>query len=91
MFIFNYFYFAALLEVQTDWVDWFNILYHNRGYYVVYCYYPLYPPSEDVNVDYESFEKYGHMPVTPHVLIVPSDLKHFIKVSHVSCIALYRQ
>lgn len=48
-------------------------------------YYPLYPPSEDVNVDYETFEKYGHMPVTPHVLIVPSDLKHFIKVLKGCC------
>ncbi|KAH9509090.1 DNA polymerase alpha subunit B [Bulinus truncatus] len=42
-------------------------------------YYPLYPPFEDVNVDYEMLDAYGKLPVTPHLLILPSDLKAFIK------------
>ncbi|XP_046343020.2 DNA polymerase alpha subunit B-like [Haliotis rufescens] len=44
-----------------------------------HSYYPLYPPHEDVNVDYDHFEVYGRMPVTPHVLVVPSDLRYFVK------------
>lgn len=42
-------------------------------------YYPLYPPVEEVNMDYEKFQSYGLMPVTPDVLIVPSELRYFIK------------
>uniref|UniRef100_A0AAY5KIG2 DNA polymerase alpha subunit B n=1 Tax=Esox lucius TaxID=8010 RepID=A0AAY5KIG2_ESOLU len=42
-------------------------------------YYPLYPPVEDVNMDYEKFQSYGQMPVCPDVLIVPSELRYFIK------------
>jgi len=43
------------------------------------CYYPLHPSSEEVNLDYERFENHGFMPVTPDVLVVPSDLRYFIK------------
>ncbi|XP_046875577.1 DNA polymerase alpha subunit B [Hypomesus transpacificus] len=42
-------------------------------------YYPLYPPVEEVNLDYEKFRFYGQMPVCPDVLIVPSELRYFIK------------
>ncbi|KAK0138567.1 DNA polymerase alpha subunit B [Merluccius polli] len=42
-------------------------------------YYPLYPPVEDVNMDYEKFQSYGQMPLSPDVLIVPSELRYFIK------------
>lgn len=42
-------------------------------------YYPLYPPVEDVNMDYEKFQSYGQMPLTPDVLIIPSELRYFIK------------
>ncbi|MBN3314012.1 DPOA2 polymerase, partial [Atractosteus spatula] len=42
-------------------------------------YYPLYPPAVDVNLDYEHFQCHGQMPVTPDVLIVPSDLRYFVK------------
>jgi len=42
-------------------------------------YYPLYPPLEEMNVDYEMWEAHAHLPVTPHLLILPSDLKAFIK------------
>uniref|UniRef100_A0A8C0G4J1 DNA polymerase alpha subunit B n=1 Tax=Chelonoidis abingdonii TaxID=106734 RepID=A0A8C0G4J1_CHEAB len=44
-------------------------------------YYPLYPPSEEMNVDYENFYNYIPLPVTPDVLIVPSELRYFVKVS----------
>ncbi|MFT7814588.1 DNA polymerase alpha subunit B [Arapaima gigas] len=42
-------------------------------------YYPLYPPVEEVNMDYEKFQSHGQMPVTPDVLVVPSELRYFIK------------
>ncbi|CAL8268643.1 unnamed protein product [Boreogadus saida] len=42
-------------------------------------YYPLYPPVEDMNMDYEKFQSYGQMPLTPDVLVVPSELRYFIK------------
>ncbi|KAK7103473.1 hypothetical protein V1264_018359 [Littorina saxatilis] len=44
-----------------------------------HSYYPLYPPSEDVNADLEHFEEGVKMSVTPHVLIAPSDLRYFMK------------
>lgn len=43
-------------------------------------YYPLYPPQEDMAIDYESFYAYAQLPVTPDVLIVPSELRYFVKV-----------
>ncbi|XP_030642150.1 DNA polymerase alpha subunit B [Chanos chanos] len=42
-------------------------------------YYPLYPPVEEMNMDYEKFQQYGQIPLTPDVLIVPSELRYFIK------------
>ncbi|XP_015267422.1 PREDICTED: DNA polymerase alpha subunit B [Gekko japonicus] len=42
-------------------------------------YYPLYPPAEEINIDYENFYYYAQLPVTPDVLITPSDLRYFIK------------
>lgn len=43
-------------------------------------YYPLYPPVEEVNMDYEKFQSFGQMPLTPDVLIIPSELRYFVKV-----------
>ncbi|XP_033030406.1 DNA polymerase alpha subunit B [Lacerta agilis] len=42
-------------------------------------YYPLYPPAEEMNIDYERFYQYAALPVTPDVLITPSELRYFIK------------
>ncbi|ERE77902.1 DNA polymerase alpha subunit B-like protein [Cricetulus griseus] len=42
-------------------------------------YYPLYPPHEDMSIDYENFYTYAQMPVTPDVFIVPSELRYFVK------------
>uniref|UniRef100_A0A6I8N3K0 DNA polymerase alpha subunit B n=1 Tax=Ornithorhynchus anatinus TaxID=9258 RepID=A0A6I8N3K0_ORNAN len=42
-------------------------------------YYPLYPPMEEMTVDYENFFTYAQLPVTPDVLIVPSELRYFVK------------
>ncbi|KAM9302327.1 DNA polymerase alpha subunit B [Gastrophryne carolinensis] len=42
-------------------------------------YYPLYPPHEEMNIDYEALYNYAMMPVTPDVFIVPSELRFFIK------------
>ncbi|VFV23109.1 dna polymerase alpha subunit b [Lynx pardinus] len=43
-------------------------------------YYPLYPPQEDMAIDYENFYTYAQLPVTPDVFIIPSELKYFVKV-----------
>lgn len=43
------------------------------------CYYPLYPTSEEVNLEYEQFGNYCFMPFTPDILLVPSDLRYFAK------------
>ncbi|XP_029368460.1 DNA polymerase alpha subunit B isoform X1 [Echeneis naucrates] len=42
-------------------------------------YYPLYPPVEEVNMDYEKFEIFAQMPLTPDILIIPSELRYFVK------------
>ncbi|GFS03284.1 DNA polymerase alpha subunit B [Elysia marginata] len=42
-------------------------------------YYPLYPSSDDVNIDYDLWETAARLPVTPHILLLPSDLKAFAK------------
>ncbi|XP_004618469.2 DNA polymerase alpha subunit B [Sorex araneus] len=42
-------------------------------------YYPLYPPQEDLAVDFERFYAYAQLPFTPDVLIVPSELRYFVK------------
>uniref|UniRef100_A0A673KPE6 DNA polymerase alpha subunit B n=1 Tax=Sinocyclocheilus rhinocerous TaxID=307959 RepID=A0A673KPE6_9TELE len=42
-------------------------------------YYPLYPPAEEVNMDYDKFQQFGQMNLTPDILIVPSELRYFIK------------
>ncbi|OWK17534.1 POLA2 [Cervus elaphus hippelaphus] len=42
-------------------------------------YYPLYPPQEDVAIDYENFRLYAQLPVTPDVFIAPSELRYFVK------------
>ena len=42
-------------------------------------FYPLYPPDESVLLDVEKWVDYGQMTCTPHILILPSDLRHFIK------------
>lgn len=42
-------------------------------------YYPLYPPVEEVNMDYEKFQIHGQMLLTPDVLVVPSELRYFVK------------
>ena len=60
---------SCLLQVTVNCIKLF-----------LFSYYPLYPPADDVSVDYELFESGAKMSVTPHVLIIPSDLKQFVKV-----------
>ncbi|KAM4617140.1 DNA polymerase alpha subunit B [Discoglossus pictus] len=50
-------------------------------------YYPLYPPSEELNIDYEGLYNYALMPVTPDIFIIPSELRYFIK-DVVGCICI---
>ncbi|XP_038620322.1 DNA polymerase alpha subunit B isoform X4 [Tachyglossus aculeatus] len=42
-------------------------------------YYPLYPPMEEMAIDYENFFTYAQLPVTPDILVVPSELRYFVK------------
>ncbi|XP_066426318.1 DNA polymerase alpha subunit B [Molothrus aeneus] len=42
-------------------------------------FYPLYPPSEEINVDFEALGAFAALPVTPDVLVTPSELRFFIK------------
>ncbi|GIX74563.1 DNA polymerase alpha subunit B [Caerostris extrusa] len=42
-------------------------------------FYPLYPPSEELNIDFLHYEHHASLPVMPHILVVPSDLRYFIK------------
>lgn len=48
----------------------------------LHSYYPLYPPVEEVNMDYEKYQSFGQMPLTPDVLIIPSELRYFVKVQN---------
>lgn len=47
-------------------------------------YYPLYPPQEDVPLDLEHFYSFAQLPLTPDMLIVPSELRYFVKVGLLS-------
>lgn len=51
------------------------------------CFYPVYPSSEDLNVDTELWEKYTFFDQQPHVLILPSDMRYFCKVIN-ECVTL---
>lgn len=44
-------------------------------------YYPLYPPQEDMAIDYDNFYSYAQLPVTPDVFVIPSELRYFVKAS----------
>ena len=48
--------------------------------FALHSYYPLHPPADDVNLDYEQFEKHALLPYNPDILILPSDLRYFAKV-----------
>lgn len=50
-------------------------------------YYPLYPPSADLGLDLGLFDSFGGFDITPHLLITPSELKHFVKsVNGCTCV-----
>ncbi len=42
-------------------------------------FYPLYPPSEEQNIDMEHQEAHGLLTRAPHLLLLPSDLVHFAR------------
>ncbi|XP_057655272.1 DNA polymerase alpha subunit B [Diorhabda carinulata] len=41
--------------------------------------YPLYPPRKELNVDHVLLEQFGTLKNKPHILVLPSNLKNFIK------------
>lgn len=46
-------------------------------------FYPLYPPDAEMNIDHDLLERFGQLNIVPHILILPSNLKYFIKVNKV--------
>lgn len=44
-------------------------------------FYPLYPPAEGVPLDFSLAPQALDISVIPDILILPSDMKHFVKVS----------
>jgi len=64
------------IEIECTWNSYPDLSVSCR----VYSYYPLYPPHPDVPVDVEHFDIHCRLPVTPHLMILPSDLRCFIKV-----------
>ncbi|XP_071505215.1 DNA polymerase alpha subunit B-like [Diadema antillarum] len=42
-------------------------------------FYPLYPPAEEVPVDYDKFSRFAKMACAPHLFICPSRLRFFVK------------
>ena len=59
----------------------FNTQTKGGNKFFCFSYYPLYPAPDDVNIDYDLWETSARLPVTPHILLLPSDLKAFAKVS----------
>jgi len=51
----------------------------SRHLLVQRIYYPLYPGDESVPLDVKHFVESGGMSVRPHILILPSDIRSFIK------------
>ncbi|KAI3467666.1 hypothetical protein Pfo_024329 [Paulownia fortunei] len=45
-----------------------------------HSFYPLYPPAEDVPLDFSLAKNALHFSSIPDILILPSDLAHFVKV-----------
>jgi len=44
------------------------------------CFYPLYPPNLEQNLDLEHLETHGALgEVAPHLVITPSDLQYFVR------------
>lgn len=43
--------------------------------------YPLYPAPEGMCIDQEQAETHARLPCNPHVLVLPSDLRYFVRVS----------
>ena len=41
--------------------------------------YPLYPASEEINLDLERLEQFGMLDQTPHIMLLPSDLNTFVR------------
>lgn len=41
--------------------------------------YPLYPPRKELNVDHVLLEQFGTLENKPHILVLPSNLKNFVK------------
>ena len=42
-------------------------------------YYPLYPPNQEQNIDFEHKEEHGLIQEPPHLLLLPSDLVYFLR------------
>ncbi|KAL7301331.1 hypothetical protein TKK_0006066 [Trichogramma kaykai] len=50
------------------------------------CFYPLYPPAKEINIDSQLWEKYAFLKEKPHMLLLPSDMRYFCKYINESVI-----
>ena len=50
-------------------------------------FYPIYPPSDQVCIDYEAWAKYARIDTHPNVFIAVSDLANFNKIVN-ECVCL---
>ncbi|KAL0421519.1 UNVERIFIED_CONTAM: DNA polymerase alpha subunit B [Sesamum latifolium] len=57
-----------------------HILNQHRHVRSMLGFYPLYPPAEDVPLDFSLAKEALHISSIPDILILPSDLAHFVKV-----------
>ncbi|XP_064622329.1 DNA polymerase alpha subunit B-like [Lineus longissimus] len=48
-------------------------------------FYPRYPPEESTNLDLDQFETHARINTIPHILILPSDMRGFVKDVCKSC------
>ena len=42
-------------------------------------FYPLHPPSEEINIEQPHFIKHAFFDSKPDILVLPSDLRYFVK------------
>ena len=49
-------------------------------------FYPLYPPNEELPVDVEAWEVNAALNVKPHMMVLPSDMRSFVKNVEDCCV-----
>lgn len=53
-------------------------------------FYPLYPPAEGIPLDFSLAPESLHISSIPDILILPSDMKYFVKVRNMPSACLFK-